>query len=77
MQPQELTRLRTEAGLNKTELAAKIGVSERTVYRWERGASPILPAMENLLRLTLGDYTVDSTPATSERPRTIKSKSGN
>lgn len=31
----DLKKLRERAGLSRTELAAKVGVSERTIRRWE------------------------------------------
>lgn len=35
--PQDIARLRKELGLSPTQFAAKLGVSENTVRRWEIG----------------------------------------
>lgn len=45
-----IIRLRKDVG-SQAKLAAKTGVSERTVKRWERGAVPQRPAREALVRL--------------------------
>jgi transcriptional regulator with XRE-family HTH domain len=40
--PNRLARLREIQGLSRTDIASRLGVkSERTVYRWERGETPI------------------------------------
>jgi len=39
MTPEELTAMREAAGLNRTQLAAAIGKSQRTVERYEAGDS--------------------------------------
>jgi transcriptional regulator with XRE-family HTH domain len=38
--PAERRRLRVDAGLAGTSLAAQIGVSPTTVYGWEQGRNP-------------------------------------
>lgn len=53
MTPQELRRLRRRAKLTQAALAQRLGVTETTVARWERGARSISPAHANLIRLTL------------------------
>lgn len=35
--PNEATRLREQAGMNKTEWAKALGVTHPTIIRWERG----------------------------------------
>lgn len=47
--PQELTILREEAGLTKTEAADRIGVNRHTIGRWESGNGP--PNVEKLRKL--------------------------
>lgn len=37
MTPQQITTAREKAGLTRKELAAKLGVSWRTVEKWEQG----------------------------------------
>lgn len=37
MTPQQITSAREQAGLTRKELAAKVGVSWRTVEKWEQG----------------------------------------
>ena len=50
--PEELARLRREAGLDTTAAGAYLGVSHCTVYYWERGRHQISPAYEEeLLKL--------------------------
>jgi|HubBroStandDraft_6_1064221.scaffolds.fasta_scaffold3077776_2 DNA-binding transcriptional regulator YiaG len=53
MTPQELQRLRKRAKLTQAALAHRLGVTETSVARWERGAREISAATENLIRLTL------------------------
>jgi len=44
-----LKKLRERAGLNRTELAAKVGVEARTIRRWEDGES--IPHHERMKKL--------------------------
>jgi len=44
-----LKKLRERAGLNRTELAAKVGVEARTIRRWEDGEN--IPHRERLKKL--------------------------
>ena len=44
-----LKKLRERAGLNRTELAAKMGVRERTIRRWEDGEN--IPHPERMKKL--------------------------
>ncbi len=53
MTPQALQRLRKRAKLTQATLARRLGVTETTVARWERGARAISAASANLIRLTL------------------------
>lgn len=46
---QKLSELRKSAGLSQEELAAKVGVSRQTVFKWESGLSS--PSMDNILVL--------------------------
>ena len=43
MTPAELTQAREELGLTMAELAARLGVHERTIRRHEKGEWPIPP----------------------------------
>lgn len=53
MEAAELTRRREALGLSRAELAARVGVTVPTVWRWEaRGVTPIA-AVERLLEQTL------------------------
>lgn len=46
----ELRRLRVQAGISQSQLAAAIGVQRETLYRWERGKTR--PQGETLERLS-------------------------
>lgn len=50
----EIREIMTAAGLNQAGLAAKIGVTQPTVSRWLKGATPD-PAQEDALRELAGD----------------------
>lgn len=49
----ELVRMRREAGLSRAKLAAMIGVTPGSIYRWERGLRGISPLVGQLLNITL------------------------
>lgn len=49
----ELKREREKAGLTRTQLAAAIGRSERAIYHYECGRTPILQANEMAIRQVL------------------------
>lgn len=74
--PQEVRFLRKSLGLSGKDFAAKINVDAGTVSRWERGAEPMGPANERLLRLmvlageVVGEYPLEDM-ATKE-PRKTK-----
>ena len=44
-----LRKLRERVGLNRTELAAKVGVEARTIRRWEDGEN--IPHPERIKKL--------------------------
>lgn len=44
-------RLRTRLALSQAKLAATMGVSPNTVYRWEAGSVEVPPPVAVLLRL--------------------------
>lgn len=46
MTGQELRIAREKVGLNRTQLAAALGVSERQVYRYEDGSTEIMLHMQ-------------------------------
>ena len=52
-----LRDLRREAGLNQSEVAAEIGVSRRTVIRWERGTFRVPRKRVGVLYALLSDET--------------------
>lgn len=47
----ELVRIRTSLELSQRDLARRIGVSPRTVARWEEGLHPIGLVYEKLIRI--------------------------
>jgi transcriptional regulator with XRE-family HTH domain len=51
MTPDELVRLRTSLELSQRDLARRVGVSPRTVARWEEGKHPIGLVYEKLIRI--------------------------
>lgn len=46
-----LCRLRIEKGVSVIELSQFLGLSERAIYKWQRGET--LPSIDNLLALSL------------------------
>lgn len=74
--PLEIRFLRKSLGLSGKDFASKINVDAGTVSRWERGAEPMGPANERLLRLmvlageVVGEYPLEDM-ATKE-PRKTK-----
>jgi len=55
MLPEELKKAREAAGLSPTQLAALIGMTERMIYRYEGGETPISQRTEMALRQALRD----------------------
>lgn len=55
---QRLKRYRRERGLTQQELADRIGVSNKSVSRWESGSYPDVPTLLSLARAL--DVTVDA-----------------
>lgn len=55
-----LKKLRERAGLNHTELAAKVGVSERTIRRWEDGKNIPHPERMKKLNRILGQLIANN-----------------
>ena len=53
-----LKQLREVAGQNQIDLAKKLGVTKQTLYKWERGMSPVAPAHWGKFAALLG---VDTT----------------
>jgi putative zinc finger/helix-turn-helix YgiT family protein len=49
--PEEIRRQREALGLTQKELAARLGVAESTLSRWETGAQIQQRSLDNLLRL--------------------------
>ena len=55
MSPQQLTDARNKLGLNQGQLARKLGVTIRTVNKWERSSRLCVPtimalAMQSLMK---------------------------
>ena len=50
MTPEEIKAIRESHHWTQIQLAAKLGVSEYTVRRWEKGKNKPLPAFERQLR---------------------------
>jgi DNA-binding XRE family transcriptional regulator len=46
----EIKMLREHMGLTQTELADKLGVSRRTIYRWEMKQHKPLPVFQKLIK---------------------------
>ena len=72
--------LRAKHGMTQVDFAAKLSVTDRTVQRWEAGASPMSRATYVLAMITLGDVDVTmskskpkSEPTKSERIARLKS----
>ncbi len=74
--PQEIRFLRKSLGFSGKHFAAKINVDAGTVSRWERGAEPMGPANERLLRLmvlageVVGEYPLEE--MATQEPRKTK-----
>jgi len=74
--PQEIRFLRKSLGFSGKDFAAKINVDAGTVSRWERGAEPMGPANERLLRLmvlageVVGEYPLEQ--MATQEPRKTK-----
>ena len=51
MTPTDLRAYRRDTGHSQASLARALGVNVMTVSRWERGVSPISPAMAISIRL--------------------------
>ena len=51
MTRQELRAIRAELGLSQRDFARRIGVSPRTIARWEDGVHPIGLVYERLIRI--------------------------
>lgn len=62
MTREELVALRDSLGLSQRELARRIGVSPRTVARWEEGLHPIGLVYEKLIRIQASAAQIASRP---------------
>lgn len=49
-----IEKARKRLGMNRTDLAHAVGVSERTIYRWESNEVEIRRPNVKLLRIVLG-----------------------
>jgi putative zinc finger/helix-turn-helix YgiT family protein len=76
--PQEIRFLRKSLGLSGKDFAAKINVDAGTVSRWERGAEPMGPANERLLRLmvlageVVGEYPLEDMATKEPRKKKLR-----
>jgi DNA-binding transcriptional regulator YiaG len=50
MKSEELVEIRKRLGLSREQFAAKIGVSLRSIYRWEQGHNKMHPLFERIIR---------------------------
>ncbi len=50
MTHKEFKKLRKRLGLSPEEMAQKMDVTSRTIYRWEKGQSPIHPVFAREIR---------------------------
>lgn len=66
----EFSRLRQSACISIDDLAASMGFSRRTVYRWERGEKPPRKAVMRHLRAMADDHTRLLEPA--ESPKSLR-----
>jgi len=46
MKPQDLVRFRHNRDMTQTDLAVELGVTLRSVQRWEKGEAPITKMLE-------------------------------
>jgi transcriptional regulator with XRE-family HTH domain len=57
-----LVAARERLGLSRAKVATKLGVSEKTIYRWERGLTPVrlyqLRALAELYEVDVEDLDV-------------------
>lgn len=57
MASNRIAELRQERQWSRTELAAKVGVSEKVMYRWETGATPVpadsIPVMADIFGVSV------------------------
>lgn len=76
--PEELTKAREAAGLTRTQLAVRCGVSERSVYRWESGERRITAMADIAIRqaLNLKSQGQDETK-TSRSRRPVAARNSN
>jgi transcriptional regulator with XRE-family HTH domain len=63
MTPAYLKRTREDAGMTREELSAAMGVSLRTVFRWEAGDTPITPVIERALLSVFEEHVGKRTAA--------------
>lgn len=66
MTPQQITTARERAGLSRKELAAKLGVSWRTVEKWEQGRGGPSKTALALLKIVLKNEKSPSVGATEK-----------
>lgn len=63
MKPTELRRMRIAAGMTPTDLGAKLGISSRTVDRWEAGLTLISRLHVQAIRNVFAGLSPEPKPA--------------
>ena len=67
---QEIRELMELKGWTQAELAAEIGVSESTAFRWHEGQSTPIPSLQKILRKQLASART-SPPWKSNQPDSL------
>src|SRR5690625_3959267 len=60
----DIMRRREASNLTRTELAQKIGISERTLFRWEMEGTTMKNRVRTIEALAANTYTPDGMPTT-------------
>jgi DNA-binding transcriptional regulator YiaG len=56
MTARDVTRTRESLGMDKTEFAELLRVSQPAIVRWEKGDRPVSEAMSEYIRLKVAEY---------------------
>jgi DNA-binding XRE family transcriptional regulator len=74
MTPVEIRAARHALGLMRHELAAQLGVTELSIWRWEKGLRTITAAHQHLLKLLLREHAVGKERTATGGPEAIGEK---